>query len=166
MNLRDNIPNLHELATDVQKLFDVINEAPFEIAVIVSGSYLDQIMGAILKKHFRDSSVTKKMLNSNRGILGSYAARSDLLYVLELTDKSTYTDLLTIGELRNLIAHHHLDIGTIHDQIKEKCNNLKHVESLGDTFKELMENASSAGRFAQTVAMLTSQLIVNHLQET
>lgn len=101
-------PTITGLTAYTQKLYDVLNDQPEFIKIVVGAAYLDACLGAMLLQYFiPGSSIVEKVLD-HEGALGSFAARTDLCYCLGLITKAMYQDLGKIGQIRNLAAHDHL----------------------------------------------------------
>lgn len=119
------------LTEDTQKLYDVLNAEPDHSVIIVSASYLDACLGAILTKFLiGGSSTVTKMLNPGGGVLGTFSARCDLSYAAGLISEVMHKDLSVIAEMRNQCAHHYL-LKTFADKhISDACEKLSFAGSL------------------------------------
>src|SRR5882757_6248415 len=103
---RRSIFAVEQLSSDSQALFDVLNNESDLAAVLVGVSVIDACLASMLERFLLESSVATKLLHGTKGALGTLAARSDACYCLGLIEKSLYKDLLVLGEMRNLFAHH------------------------------------------------------------
>jgi DNA-binding MltR family transcriptional regulator len=77
--------------------------------VLVVASVLDECLEALLRFHMlADVKEVKRAVNplfSTQGPLGSFWAKIQLAYALQLISAHTYEDLETIREIRNMFAH-------------------------------------------------------------
>jgi DNA-binding MltR family transcriptional regulator len=94
------------------------------VCVVVSTSFIDHALSRMLARLFIKGSTSEKILDHNKGILGSLNAKSDLAYCLGLIPKTLYQNLKTIAELRNKIAHRLEDYTFYHEEIAPFCNKL------------------------------------------
>lgn len=127
---RKQIPKIEELSGDSKKLFDILNREADLPAILVGASFLDTTLSSNLEKKFIESSISQKLLDSNSAALGAFVARADICYVLGIIDKPMYQDLITITEIRNEAAHHHLELSFDTESIADKCSSLSYVSTL------------------------------------
>ncbi len=167
MPKRDILPIEH-LSGDIQKLLDVLNKEPDLSAILVATSYIDACLGSILERKFIESSISRQLLDGRSGALGTFAARSDICYVLGLIDKSLYKDLIKIAEIRNEVAHHHLALDFNFPSVEKLCGELAYVKSLkdGNSGKPLglekhMQGARS--QFVMTTVIVSNRLLLTGL---
>jgi len=156
------------LSADSQHLHDLLNEGTDASVIIVGVSYIDACLASLLAKRLLKSSITEKLLDSRSGAIGSFVARSDLAYTLELIDKPMYQDLLVLAELRNETAHHHFELSFTSEAIVFGCNKLKYVAGLkaANTGGPLMEEvwlARPRDRFMLTATMIVNRLLLTAL---
>ena len=126
------IHEIKNLSADSEKLYEVLNSERDLSAILVGTSYIDACLGSILNLKLLKSSVTKRILDSRSGILGTFSARADLCYVLSLINKSLYKDLTIIASIRNVVAHHHMEVDFNNEEIASLCNKLNYLQSLED----------------------------------
>lgn len=122
-------PPLEILSADGQAVYEVLHGESNLAVGIVGAAYLDACLGSLLGRHFIESTVSDRLLSPS-GTLGSLAARADLAYCLGLLSKPLYQDLLQIAEIRNLLAHHHLQLGFGSPEVAEACGKLRYIETL------------------------------------
>lgn len=152
------------LSADTQEFFDVLNHESDMSIVIVSVSYVDACLGALLQSFLLHSSVTEKLLDPRSGVLGSFSAKSDVAYSMGLIPKSIYQDLQQLGEIRNQFAHHHLSLTFSDSAIDAFCNKLNHIGTMknGD-FDELVfppeRMPATQERFKITVILIKNFLL-------
>lgn len=147
--------SMEKLGEESQQLFDVLNEESDLAAILIGTSFIDACLRLMLEKKLIKSTVTDALLSHN-GRLGSMKARTDMCYVMALISKGTYLDLVTLGQIRNKIAHHHLwqDFGT--PEIAELCSTL----SMPLTGKHIGDGMNLRDRFTLSVTLLYQKLIV------
>jgi DNA-binding MltR family transcriptional regulator len=124
------IPQIEQLSRETQELFNVLNNGPDLSVILVGTSFLDTSLSSILERKFIQGSVSKNLLESGKGALGTFAARAAVSYVLRLIEKPLYNDLLKITQIRNEIAHYHLALGFDAENVKKLCGELSYVRSL------------------------------------
>ena len=158
------LPPIERLSKEAQELFDVLNKEQDLAMILVASSFLDACLGSILGRKLKRGSVSEKLLDV-RGILGTYSSRADMCYALDLIPKPLYQDLITIAEIRNEIAHHHLALSFASQSIESKCAKLSYVASLKNenTDESLgMERWMTGPRnqFVMTTVMLSQRLLL------
>lgn len=89
MKSRQPIPP-ESLTPEVQRLHLQLADSSDIAAIVVGVGYLDACLASLLSKRLLKSSVSEKILDPRSGALGSFAARTDMSYVLALIDKSIY----------------------------------------------------------------------------
>src|SRR5262245_14808199 len=115
-----NKEKLEQLAPEFFQLLIQESDMP---RVLIAVGYLDQWVASILSKFFVSGETSNAIL-SDRGMLGSFSARTDLAYCLGLIPKEMYQNLRKVGEIRNRFAHHHLTL-TFEDAAAAKlCDDL------------------------------------------
>jgi DNA-binding MltR family transcriptional regulator len=90
------------------------------------------------------------------GALGPYGARVHLGYLLGLYGGTVYSDLKTIGGIRNKFAHkaENLSFGT--QSIGDKCKNLSFV----DTAVQEYADASNSGVWLEKMSERTGRQLI------
>lgn len=73
--------------------------------VIVGIAFIEDIMLYCLENFFPSNSSTVKRLLSHRGPIGTFSAKTDLLYSIGLISKVIKQDLDKLGQIRNEFAH-------------------------------------------------------------
>lgn len=100
--------------------------------VIVGIAFIEDLLLHCLESFFPEyenkKSTVYRMLNHS-GILGTYSAKVDMLYCLGFIDKVIKTDLILLGEIRNLFAHK-TTITFEDENIIKKCRSFKWHEEL------------------------------------
>jgi len=100
-----------------------------------------------------------------KGPIGTISARSDLCFALNLIPKPLYQDLLVVAQLRNEVAHHHLELSFSDSSISELCRKLKYVSTLknGNTDEPLASKEWLEGErntFTITVILISQRLLL------
>jgi DNA-binding MltR family transcriptional regulator len=158
------LPPIDRLSEETQELFDILNKEQDLAVILVASSFLDACLGSILRRKLKRGAVSDNLLDV-RGALGTYSSRADMCYTLGIIPKSLYQDLITIAEIRNEIAHHHLALSFASESIKSKCAKLSFVASLkkGTTDESLGMKRWMIGprnQFVMTTAMLSQRLLL------
>lgn len=122
---------VENLSEDSKKLFDVLNKQDDLAVVMVTASYLDAALAAMLHRFFIESSISDRLLDVH-GPVGTLSARADLCYALTLIDKFLYQDLVRILEIRNMMAHSHLAMDFTTREVARVCGKFSFVRSVVD----------------------------------
>ena len=113
-----------KLSDDAEQLIKILQHGSDFTVVIVGLSYLDACLTALLSRHFLASATADELLDPNRGPLGSLATKAKLAYALGLIYKPFLRDILLLAELRNTVAHSHLELSFEDPAIKVLCGRL------------------------------------------
>lgn len=155
------------LSSESEHLYELLNSGPDTSVIVVGVSYIDACLASLLSKRLLESKVTDKLLDPRSGAVGSFSARSDLVYALGLIDKSLYQDLLVLGELRNEAAHHHFALSFSSEQVVQNCEKLKYVAEMktlgGEKFLDGPWMTQPRSRFAITAAFVVNRLLLTAL---
>lgn len=116
---------LEQLSSDTRQLYDVLNEESDLACITIAGSFLEAALTGLLRSILKKGSISDRLLDHRGGALGTYAARSDLVYGLGQITKSTYQDLCKLGELRNRVAHSHLRLDFYDMELQRLCDELQ-----------------------------------------
>lgn len=127
---KQRIHHPEKLRADKGAFFNILNGEPDFSVIIISVSYLDACLAALLNRFLIQSSVTEQMLDPHRGSLGSFAIKADLAYVLGLIPKCMYQDLQQFAEIRNQVAHQHLNLNFADKSICDGCFRLQYLGTL------------------------------------
>lgn len=147
-----------QLSEETSALLDVLNEESDLAVILISSSFVDACLKSILQNKLLDGDTTERLLD-HRGPLGSMRIRADLCYVMGLINKGWYNDLITLGEIRNLVAHHHLNQSFATPEIAALCLKL----SMPLPGLDIGEN-DVRSKFKISVVMLANSLIIRALQ--
>lgn len=159
------------LSADGEQFYALLNGAQDVSVVVVAVSYIDACLASLLSKCFLPSSVTKELLDSGSGALGSFSARAKLAYVLALIDKTMFRDLQVLAELRNDVAHSHFELKFADATVVGHCQGLTYAASLRDhgtghpIFTEDMLSGPR-NRFMLTAVMIAQRLLLTALGTT
>ena len=164
MSSKSLLKNVETLSSESKSLYAALQDEREIACVLLSASFLDHCLATLLHQHFIKSSVGPKMLDPRGGILGTYAARSDLCYCLGLVAKPVYQNLITIGMIRNRFAHSHLTVSFADDDIERWCLDL-HFPAFIEESEELAEDdggpsvfTDARERFSLVVALILTAL--------
>lgn len=160
--------HIEQLSSDTQAVFDVLNEEPDLACVLIGTNFLDQIVASLLKQKFIRSSVADKILNPTGGALGTFSARSDLVYCLGFIEKKQYQDLCQIAEIRNRFAHGHLLLSFGDPRIRKLCNQLtswevllqEEEQEMAEDPTDQMLKTEARNKFNLSVVILGNRLLI------
>lgn len=148
---------IEQLSEQTAKLYNVLNEEKDLAVILIGTGFVDACLKSLLEAQFLDGSTSERLLQPS-GAVGGFRARADLCYVLGLIPKSEHRNLVTLGEIRNRVAHHHLDIDFSDAVIEANVANLTvHLEGY-------LADAIGRTRFTICVVLLANMLILNTLQ--
>ncbi|MDO8605444.1 MAG: hypothetical protein Q7R40_02805 [Phaeospirillum sp.] len=154
------------LSDDTKKFFAVLNGSSDLSVILIAASYLDACLAALLHKFFIKSKISDELLEFGGGALGGFQARADVAYALALVNKPIYRDLKKIAEIRNKVAHHHLEVGFDAGEIEPLCNSLdgfKMFDNILNPPKTVEMWSSPRNKFVLTVVMMSQKLILGAL---
>jgi DNA-binding MltR family transcriptional regulator len=148
---------IEQLSEQTAKLYEVLNEEKDLAVILIGTGFVDACLKSLLEAQFLDGSTSERLLQPS-GAVGGFRVRADLCYVLGLITKSEHKNLVTLGEIRNRVAHHHLDID-FSDAVIEAD-----VASLTVHLKGYLADVAGRTRFTLCVVLLANRLILNTLQ--
>lgn len=166
---------VEQLSDDTRHLMDVLNSQADLACVVVGAAFLDTALKTLLSEKFFKSfnssrTITAKLLDDG-GALGSFSARADLTYCLDLVTKPRYQDLCLVMEIRNQFAHKHLQLAFDDSTVREMCGRLNewkvvlHGEQ-EDTTSELTPKeltTKARNQFNLSVVLLSNWLLLTAL---
>lgn len=161
---------LEQLSSDTRQLLEVLNGESDLVCVVVGAAFLDTALATLLAAKLLKSRVTEKLLAPS-GVLGTFQARADLAYCLELISEERYQDLCFIAAIRNEFAHSHLQLTFRESGVQKLCARLQEYRILlhGEdedvssmpTEKELTIRARN--QFNLSVTFLSNWLLISAL---
>ena len=115
------------LSGKMDDFYKAINHVNHLACVLVTTSYLEQCLATLLRQFFIAGASTAETIfdYTKNGLLTEISARSKMAYCLGLIDKQAFTNLNTIGNIRNRFAHTHPELTFDDAQIKGFCKDLK-----------------------------------------
>lgn len=162
------IKDTEQLVEDAHAAFDTISEDNSIACIIVAGAALEQAVASLLKKHLITGDTTKGLFGLS-GVLGDFSSCAKVAYCLGLIEKPMFANLITIADIRNLVAHSHQKLDFTSAAIKELCMSLvppAHLRIDLTDFPDMQNIASDPrSRFRITVAFLWSRMISTARQE-
>ena len=157
---------LEQLSANTRQLYDVLNNESDLACVVIGAAFLDNVLASLVGAKLLDSSVTKRLLDSN-GVLGSFTSRADLAYCLGLIEKEGYNDLRIIAKIRNLFAHSHLHLSFNELKVHDLCNQLRQWRVLEAEKEEFPTNPTAEqlrmiarNQFNFSVVLLANRLVL------
>jgi DNA-binding MltR family transcriptional regulator len=118
---------ISELSDDIQYFYNTMNESSDTVCVLIASNFIDKCLAnsLVICLPIEDKNFIKnELLEINNGILATYSSRNKIAYSLKIIDKQYYSDISTIGKLRNHFAHNHLEISFNDLEIMNFCNKL------------------------------------------
>jgi len=114
-------------------IIGLLNESD-RAAAIIACTLVEDRLEKRLKRVLRDSSIFKNLFDTDRP-LHFFAARNQLAYLMHIYGKPFYTEMETIGSIRNKFAHLIADKGRPVKNfkspvIKDLCDRLKLLEPI------------------------------------
>jgi DNA-binding MltR family transcriptional regulator len=97
-----------QLLNDIEKLFPVLDEGTDLACVLIAASFLNEALGSLLEKAFVKSSRVSKLIEP-RSTLGEIWNHAVLCYGSGLISKGALNNLDFIVQIRNKVAHRHLE---------------------------------------------------------
>lgn len=120
-------------SADGGRLYPLLNGGTDFTVILVALSYIDTCLTSLLSEYFRQCTTANELLDANKGAIGSLSAKANTAYVLGLIDKIMLQDLITLAQIRNLVAHSHEELDFSKDELIHRCEQLKYIKSLTDT---------------------------------
>ena len=95
---------------------------------LVAAAYLEDLLGAMLRKHFIEHSKEVDELLEGNGPLGTFSSRITLTYCLGLIRDDQFKDLNTVRKIRNASAHSHQTLDFSREPISNLAANLNQIK--------------------------------------
>jgi len=135
-------------------------------AVIISGAFLDSLLGDLLASFMVDNKIVVNELlgteNNPDKPLGFFGPRIKTAYCLGLISEIEFEDLKLINKIRNKFAHKMHGFSFEQKEIVDLCNKLKYPKH----FEKVLiyqDFSSPESKYEFTVSMLLNQLGVQIL---
>ena len=123
-----------EISAKGKLLYEAMNQASPFPCVLVGAAHLEQAVMSLLKQFFIEGSTADKLFQLG-GTLGEYFGCCKLAYCVGLIPKALFTNLQTIGEIRNEFAHSPIALDFDVENITKLCMTLSEAtvqQSIGD----------------------------------
>jgi len=148
-NILDEYPNLAEF----MPFLDLLNKESPRGQVLISSSYLENLLGEILLSFLVDSKSTDKLLNGFNAPLGTFSSRIEAAHSSGLITLREYQELDLIRKIRNEFAHN-LKANFESEKIKSFCIQLSYsAEDYGDV------RVNPTGKFVTAATALILNLV-------
>jgi len=115
-------------------------------AAIVVASLVESRLTTALQMEMIDDQKVVNDLFRTSGPLGSFSAKIDLAYLMQIVSADAYRDLLTMKKIRNLFAHDIAPLSFDTSPLKDLCQNFRLIELMMCDMEE-EEVAMPAPRF-------------------
>ena len=156
------ILKFEHLRDDVRELFQLLERETDMGVVLIGAAFLDTTIGTLLSQFFIQSNTAKDLLE--KGILGDFAVRARLAYVLGLISKDAFRDIVSIAEIRNTFAHHHLALSFNSEDVSTICRKLQYGSETLKVFDIHEDLILPRTRFTLSVVSLSQRLLLDCLQ--
>ncbi len=145
-------PSLAELEEEAMVTIIGIFQGSDTSYITTCGGLLEHIMRLALESFLRQSDVAERLFDPLRsGVLGTFAARADLLYCLEAIDTLMHKDLRKVAKIRNSFAHSYFELRFSEPQIQRLCEELQIPNSpYAEHWRELLSEANSPHELAKS----------------
>jgi hypothetical protein len=121
-----------------------IETASPRAGTLVAASFVENHLEHLIRSRMKDDKkLLDKMLTSS-GVLGTFSAKINIGYLMNIYSESTWKELDTIRDIRNDFAHE-LDISYDTQSIKDRCANLVQWQKWEITFTAVKEADSVEG---------------------
>jgi len=160
---RNPSPKIDGLSRNLIDLLDTLNNGPDMAVVLVGTGFIDACLRAILESHLKKSKVSTKILDSQRGSIGTFSAKSDLCYCLGIIEKNIYQELGAIGAIRNEFAHNHLQLNFSSEKVASLCNELKYASTVPHADGNKLAFDNRILKDVRSRVVITIVLISHHL---
>ncbi len=147
--LLDTHPNLKEFLP----FLDSLNAESERGGVLISSSYIENLLGEIIRNFLLDVSSANKLLDGGYSPLSSFSSRIQLTYCLGLISEQEYKELETIRKIRNIFAHK-MKASFKDKKLVDLCHNLKFSAANYNNIK-----VTSSGRFTTSAVAIILNLI-------
>lgn len=149
---KDRQPSIHDLSrkplteaseSEAEAYFNELMTANDRTAALIAGAALDGAMVELLRRHFIVELEPEDFVATFYGqnaMLGSFANRTRLCYLVGLISARMRKDLDTIRHVRNAFAHTVTPLSFSHPLVTAECANL----TLRDPIEDLTQPISDA----------------------
>lgn len=148
---------MKKLETEVKELSEFLKEFNKESdrgGVLIAASYLDEILGEILKVFMVETKEAQEMIFGFNAPIGAFSARIKAAYSFALIEENEFKELNIIRKIRNEFGHSWKQVTFEDQKINSLCNNLPWLGP-----KEMEEESNSKARFNFSVAILLTDLM-------
>lgn len=120
---RKPIEETHPHLKDFFKFLPELNKESARGCVLISCSYLDDVMRQILQGFFIEGKIGVQLIEGFNAPLGTFSTRISAAFALGLITEREFKELTTLRRIRNRFAHHvHASFET--PDIRDLCFNL------------------------------------------
>jgi hypothetical protein len=156
--------SIETLSEEMKDLLFVLNEEADLPAVLLGTAYVDQCLGTLIKRKIGTTPLTKRLLSNEKGELGEYMGRADIVFSLGLIARPIHEDLKKIAEIRNHFTSGSLMTSFTDPQVIALCNELVLIRLFDEAwFKANIRPPDQGGRttFCLTVAFICQRLLID-----
>ena len=126
LDLDQEFADLRDIMNRLTTALDGVEHQTHALLVLRSSGILENLLEECLKVRFRRmSSVMESRLFGTYSPLGTFAAKIDMAYALEITDETVHEELNKFRKIRNLFAHHIGIVDLVTEPVKTIFSTLK-----------------------------------------
>ena len=118
--VKRTIPEVEKLSEESHQLYDFLNEESDLACVLISASYLEFSLAALLKRHLVEDIVADDFINRS-----SLRRRADLAYSVGLIPQALHANLHVIADIRNSFAHNYLMLNLSEGRFPQLIDSLR-----------------------------------------
>ena len=156
--------SIETLREEMKDLLYVLNEEADLPAVLLGTAYVDQCLGTLIKRKMGTTPLTKRLLSSEKGELGEFMDRADIVASLGLISRPIHEDLKKIAEIRNHFTRGSLMTAFTDSEVTGLCNNLVLIRLFDEGWFVANVKPPDQGariRFCLTVAFICQRLLID-----
>ena len=156
--------SIETLSEEMKDLLSVLNEESDLAAVLIGTAYVDQCLGTLIKRKLGTTPLSQKLLGPEKGSLGEFEARADVVYTLGLIARPIHEDLAKIAEIRKHFSNGNLMAAFTDREVVQLCDLLLLIRLFDQTWFEAsakVPSRTARSRFCATVAFICQRLLID-----
>lgn len=140
---------------DYQETVAVFHEESDRAAVVLAGGFVESYIAKFIRSHMIDSKEVDSLFEGF-GPFSTYAQRVQTAFAFGLISKMQKDDLVYIGKIRNLFAHHPLKASFTDQQVSSWCGNLSTANLFPNDDQPENEQLNNRHRLILAVSFLVT----------
>ena len=117
-SMNSDIPKPKEVLQDIGRIAKDLFAESERGCVLVAAAFIDELLSALLKTHFRRDGGNAAELFEGHGPLSTFSSKIEISYQLELIDATQRSSLNMLRKIRNDYAHLHIPVDFDSDRMK------------------------------------------------